>query len=202
MTRCTLRSALATGALAAAFVLLLAPRGMAAQDPRAFVQQVGTEGIQVLGPSVPQAQRVARFRQLFMSDFDVPGIGQFVLGRYWRTLPPEQQQEFLHLFQEYTVQAYSQRLGQYGGGQFRVLGARPNGDQIVVSSEVARPNGNPVRMDWYLVDRGGQYKITDVYVDGVSMKATQRDEFASIIQRNNGSTESLLAVLRQNLAQR
>jgi phospholipid transport system substrate-binding protein len=68
----------------------------------------------------------------------------------------------------------------------------------VVSSQVVGPSGNAVRIDWYLIDRGGQYKVTDVYVDGVSMKATQRDEFASIIQRNNGRVDSLLAVLRQN----
>jgi phospholipid transport system substrate-binding protein len=157
--------------------------------------------LQVLGPSVPPAQRTAVFRQLFQSDFDVPGIGQFVLGRYWRTLTPQQQQEFLSLFQEYTVRAYADRLGQYGGAPFHVTGARPLGNEVVVSSEVARQGGNPVHIDWHVANNGGQNKITDVYVDGVSMKLTQRDEFSSIIQRNNGQPNAVISVMKQQLAQ-
>ena len=49
----------------------------------------------MLGPRVAPEQRLARFRQLFHNDFDVPGIGRFVLGRYWRTASPQEQQEFL-----------------------------------------------------------------------------------------------------------
>ena len=58
--------------------------------------------------------------------------------------------------------------------------------------------GWPDRM--YLIDRGGSHKITDVYVGGVSMKVTERDEFASVIQRNGGQVAALLAQLRQKLA--
>jgi len=181
-------------------LLMAAPREADAQDARAFVANLGNQAIQVLGPSVSPAQRVARFRQLFQNDFDVPGIGQFVLGRYWRTASPQEQQEFLRLFQEYIVQAYASRLGEYGGEPFRVLGSRPAGDETVVTSQIDRPNGGRVMVDWYLTNRGGGLKITDVYVGGVSMKVTQRDEFASVIQRNGGRVDALLAQLRQRLA--
>jgi phospholipid transport system substrate-binding protein len=177
-----------------------APRPAAAQDAAAFVRTLGTEAIQVLGPSVSPAQRLARFRQLFHNDFDVAGIGQFVLGRYWRTATPQQQQEFLQLFQEYVVQAYASRLGPYGGEPFRVIGARPAGDEVIVSSEVTRPSGSPIQIDWYLIRAGGQLKITDVYVGGVSMKVTQRDEFSAIIQHDGGHIDGLLARLRQKTA--
>jgi phospholipid transport system substrate-binding protein len=179
-------------------LLAAAPAG--AQDAQAFVAQLGNQAIQVLGPSVSPAQRVARFRQLFRDDFDVPGIGQFVLGRYWRTATPEEQQEFLRLFQEYIVQAYAARLGEYGGEPFRVTGSRPSGDETVVSSLIERANAGRVQVDWYLINRGGAPKITDVYVGGVSMKVTQRDEFSSVIQRNGGRVDALLAQLRQRLA--
>ena len=176
------------------------PRPAVAQDATAFVRTLGTEAIQVLGPSVSPAQRLVRFRDLFRSDFDVAGIGQFVLGRYWRTATPQQQHEFLQLFQEYVVQAYASRLGQYGGEPFRVLGARPAGDQTVVSSEIARPGGAPIQIDWYLINRGGQFKISDVYVGGVSMKVTQRDEFSAVIQHDGGRVDGLLSRLRQKTA--
>jgi len=179
-------------------LLAAAPAG--AQDAQAFVAQLGNQAIQVLGPSVSPAQRVARFRQLFRDDFDVPGLGQFVLGRYWRTATAEEQQEFLRLFQEYIVQAYAARLGEYGGEPFRVTGSRPSGDETVVSSLIERANAGRVQVDWYLINRGGAPKITDVYVGGVSMKVTQRDEFSSVIQRNGGRVDALLAQLRQRLA--
>lgn len=186
-----------------AFVLLIglvtaAPGQATAQDARTFIARLGNEAIQVLGPSVSQQQRIGRFRQLFQRDFDVPGIGQFVLGRYWRTATPEEQQEFLKLFQEYIVQSYAAQLGEYGGEPFRVLGSRPSGNETVVTSEIDRPSGSRILVDWYVVDRGGP-KISDVYVAGVSMKVTQRDQFASVIQRNGGRVDALLTMLRQRV---
>ncbi len=195
-----MRRCAAIGMLLLGMLCFAAPRQAAAQDARAFVASLGTQAIQVLGPSVPEAQRLARFRVLFHDDFDVPGIGQFVLGRYWRTATPQEQQEFLRLFQEYIVRAYSTRLSQYAGEPFRVTGARSGSPETVVTSEIIRTSGNPVEVDWYLVDGGGRFKITDVYVGGISMKVTQRDEFAAVIQRNGGRLEGLLSQLRQKLA--
>jgi phospholipid transport system substrate-binding protein len=175
------------------------PRGAAASDPGAFISQLGSEAIQVLGPSVSASDRLARFREIFRNDFDVPGIGQFVLGRYWRAATPAEQQEFLGLYQEYIVEAYSARLGAYGGEPFRVTGTRGGGDNIVVASQIIQKSGAPIEVDWYLADEGGTLKITDVYVGGVSMKVTERDEFASVIQRNGGQVGALLAQLRQKV---
>jgi phospholipid transport system substrate-binding protein len=194
------RRSLLFGVIAIAFGLVgAAPRSDAAMDPKAFIGNLGQEGIQQLGPNVPPAQRIARFRQLFQADFDVPSIGRFAIGRYWQAFSPEQQQEFLRLFAEYTVQAYADKLGPYGGSQFRVMGAAPAGEEVVVSSEVNRPSGPPVRIDWHVAPGGEGYKVTDVYVDNVSMRITQRDEFAKIIQNNGGQPSALLAVLRQQV---
>jgi phospholipid transport system substrate-binding protein len=189
----------AVGLLLIGAVCVAAPREAVAQDARTFVNTLGQQAIQVLGPSVPEARRLARFRELFHDDFDVPGIGQFVLGRYWRAATPQEQQEFLTLFQEYIVRAYSARLSQYAGEPFRATGARQSGAETIVTSEIVRHNGGPVQVDWYLIGSGGRYKITDVYVGGISMKVTQRDEFASVIQRSGGRVAGLLAELRQKL---
>lgn len=185
--------------LALGLLGLAAPREAAAQDPRAFINTLGERAIQVLAPSVSPAQRLDRFRELFSSDFDVPGIGRFVLGRYWRIATPQEQQEFLSLFQEYVARAYAARLSGFAGEPFRVTGSRMNGAETVVSSEVVLASG-PVGLDWYVIHQDGRFKITDVYIAGISMKVTQRDEFAAVIQRNGGRVEGLLAQLRQKLA--
>jgi phospholipid transport system substrate-binding protein len=194
------RRFVAIGLLLMGLLTVAAPRQAAAQDARTFVATLGQQAIQVLGPSVPEAQRVARFRELFRNDFDLTGIGQFVLGRYWRTATPQEQQDFLGLFHEYLVRAYSARLGQYSGEQFQVLNARQYGAETIVSSQILRHGGAPVQVDWYLIDGGGRFLITDVYVGGISMKVTQRDEFSAVIQRSGGRVAGLLAELRQKLA--
>ena len=180
-----------------------APRNAAAQEQgaAAFVQNLGAQGFQALAPSIPESQRVVRFRELLEADFDLPEISRFVLGPYARAMAPQQQQEFIGLFRDYVGSAYSVRLASYSGVSFRVTGARPYGGEIVVSSQVSRPSGQPAQIDWHVVSGGGRYKVTDVVVGGVSMKASQRSEFASIIQRNGGRPEALLTVLRQQLRQ-
>ena len=188
------------GVIAIAFGLVVSsPRSEAAPDPGAFINNLGTQGIQSLGSNVAPQERVERFQALFQSDFDVNGIGRFAIGRYWQAYSPEQQQEFLGLFRDYTVQAYADKLGQFGGARFEVTGTTPSTDGVVVNSQAIRQNGQPVQIAWHLVRQGDGYKVSDVYVDQVSMKVTQRDEFAKIIQNNGGQPAALLAVLRQEL---
>ena len=190
------------GTVALVFGLLAGAPSSQAADPRAFVNTLGDQGIQTLGAGIPLQQRVARFRQLFQADFDVSSIGRFAIGRYWQAFTPEQQQEFLKLFVDYTVLAYADKLGQYGGAQFQVTGSQNAGGEIVVNSDVVRPGGQPIQMDWHLTESGGGYKVSDVYVDRVSMKVTQRDEFAKVIQNNGGQPSALLAVLRQQIEEK
>lgn len=191
---------------AAALILVLAALGpiapaAAAADPTAMINDLGNEALEVLGKNVPPGEREARFRQLFHQDFDVPGIARFVLGRYWRTATPAEQQEFVGLFSEYIALAYSNRLAEYSGETLKVLGSRAEADGSLVQSEIVRPNGAPpAKVDWRLSRTDGGYKISDVIVEGISMAVTQRSEFASVIQRNGGQVQGLIRVLRAKTA--
>ena len=182
------------------FVGILISAGPAARaaDPAAVVTSLGNQALEVLGSNVDPNLRVARFRQLFSEDFDVPGIARFVLGRYWRVATEPQQQEFVKVFADYIALAYSNRLAEYSGETLHVTGSKPAPDGSVVSSEIVRPNGAPpAKVDWVLTPHDGAYKISDVVVEGVSMAVTQRSEFASVIQRNGGQVQALITALRQ-----
>ena len=179
-------------------ILISARPAAAAADPAAVITSLGNQALEVLGNNVDPKLRVARFRQLFSEDFDVPGIARFVLGRYWRVATEPQQQEFVKLFADYIALAYSNRLAEYSGETLHVTGTRPAPDGSVVSSEIVRPNGAPpAKVDWVLTPHDGAYKISDVVVEGVSMAVTQRSEFASVIQRNGGQVQGLITALRQ-----
>lgn len=184
--------------LLTAGMLAAPPRAAAQADAVAFINQLGVQAIQVLGPSVSPPARVQRFRELFSADFDLPEIARFVLGRYWRVATPEQQQQFQGLLQEYLAQAYAGRLAEYAGEKFQALNAQPQGDETVVFSEITRNDGGKIRVEWHVVNQGG-WKITDAYVAGVSMAVTERDEFASVIQQGGGQVQYLIDRLRQKV---
>jgi phospholipid transport system substrate-binding protein len=179
-------------------MLAAPPRAAAQADAVAFINNLGVQAIQVLGPSVSPAARVQRFRELFSAYFDLPEISRFVLGRYWRIATPEQQQQFQGLLREYLAQAYAGRLAEYAGEKFQALNAQPQGDETVVFSEITRNDGSKIRIEWHLANQGG-WKITDAYVAGVSMAVTERDEFASVIQQGGGQVQYLLDRLRQKV---
>ena len=201
-TRSRLRLRLAAAALALTSILS-APiaAATAAQDADVFISNLGTQGVQALGPGVSSPERLARLRQLLQQDFDIPGIGLFVLGRYRLSATPQEQQEFFRLYPDFTVRAFSARLNEYGGASFRVISRRSVGSETVVNSEIVSSDGRRIALDWYLTDRDGQYRISDVAVGGVSMKIALRDQFASWIENNGGRFGSLLAVLRQQIAE-
>jgi phospholipid transport system substrate-binding protein len=138
---------------------------------------------------------------LFRAQFDGPGIARFVLGRYWRTASNEEQQEFMRLFEDYVVFVYTARLSNFGGEKMKVRGGRGDGDSVIVSTDIISPgNITPLKIDWRLVNYNGSYKISDVIVESVSMAATQRSEFASVVQRNGGQISGLLAMMREKTA--
>jgi len=195
-----LRRSLPSALLALGIAVAASPHpAAAAADPVALINDLGNRAIAVLGKNASPSQREARFRELFNEDFDVPVIARFVLGRYWRLATPEQRREFVRLFNEYTVLAYSNRFAEYSGETLKVTGSRPDGEGSVVMSEIVRSNGAPAKVDWRLSRTDGTYKITDVIVDGISMAVTQRSEFASVIQRHGGQVQGLLTLLQQKI---
>src|SRR5215510_2959822 len=170
-------------------------------DAVAFMNKLWDRAVEVLNNKADPAVREARFRELFRTDFDNAGIARFVLGRYWRTASPEEQQEFVKLFEDYVVFVYTARLANFGGEALKVRGSRSDGDGVIVSTDVVSPGtASPMRIDWRLVSDNGGYKINDVIVEGISMAVTQRSEFASIIQRNGGQLRGLIAMMREKTA--
>ncbi|MGQ0585029.1 MAG: MlaC/ttg2D family ABC transporter substrate-binding protein [Reyranella sp.] len=188
--------------LAALATALLAAGGGAssmAADPAGYIRNLGDTAISALtGGDITRDQREASFRTLLSEHFDIPGIGRFVLGRYWNAASEAERAEFLKMFEDLIVQAYSQRFSEYSGEGFEVIGAREDQvDYATVQSQVIRPNAENVRVDWRLRRDNDSYRIVDVMVEGVSMAVTQRAEFASVIQSKGGKVAGLLDVLRK-----
>src|SRR5215469_15221366 len=195
-----------TAALAAPAILV--PGSAAAQekatDPGQFVQQLGDKAIaQLAGKQLPEQEERARFRSLLTQYFDVNAIGKFTVGRsFWASASPEQQKEFLTLYETQVTNAYAKRFQDYEGEQFKVTGQQKDGESdTVVNSVITRPTGGaPVSVQWRVRAANGTFKIADVVIEGISMAVTDRQQFAAVIQRGGGTIQALIDAMKtQNM---
>lgn len=178
----------------------------AADTSEAFVINLGKEAVDVLkATDMTETQRIEQMRTLFVTYFDVPEIAKFVAGRHWRGLSDAQRSEYLGLFEDYIVYVYSRHLGGYGGESLKVKNSspKPGGtDETLVVSEIVSPNTNKsYQVNWDVEGQDGGYKITDIVVEGVSMKQQQRSDFGALVQQSGGRFEGLLKALREKNAQ-
>ena len=193
---------LLAGVIALGPIVTLLPVSMAAQpqDPAQFVQELGNEAIaQLVDRRLSGEEEQARFRRLLEQYFDLAAIGRFTVGRgYWAAASADQQQEFLSLYETQLTDMYARRFQQYSGEQFTVTGQRNDGEgDPVVDSEVHRPGRRaPVAVQWRVHPANGGFRVVDVMIAGISMAATDRQEFAAVIQRRGGSLQALIDALK------
>lgn len=173
------------------------------EAPKQMIERLGGDAIAILAAKdVTPTERKQKFGKLFTDGFDVPLVARIVLGRYWRTATPAEQDEFVTLFNEYVINTYAARLNSYTGQTLNVSGASQISDnETMVNSQIEQPQGASVRVDWRVLDRGGEHRIVDVVVEGVSMAISQRSEFGAVIAQNGGQVEALLVRLRKQTAE-
>lgn len=167
-----------------------------------FIQSLGDRAIKVMASNeLSPSQRSQQYRAILNKSFDIPTIGHFVLGRSWNGATPEQQQKYLKLFEQVVLKIYGDKLSFYSGENFKVVSVRQESDKdSVVSSNVVHTSGSPpTKVDWRVRQVGDKLSVIDVSVAGVSQSITQRDEYASIIQRDNGKIDMLLEDMRQQV---
>ncbi len=187
-----------TGIFAIAVVLTLGSAPARAVGPAEFIRDMGQEAIDSLtGRDVSRAEREKRFRRILKRAFDMRAIARFTLGRYWRIASKKERLEYVELFEDFIVQSYAIRFKDYNGESFQVGKVHEVGKRdLLVVSEIARPRGPPIRVNWR-VRGSNSYRIVDVVIEGISMGITQRDEFASVIRNHGGKVEGLLDALRK-----
>ncbi|HEY0833789.1 MAG TPA: ABC transporter substrate-binding protein [Azospirillum sp.] len=194
---CAALLAFGSRAVPSAFAQSISDKGAAD-----FINTLGNEAINTFArKDLQRQQALTRFRDLLYQGFDVPYISRWVLGRFWNQASSQQQQEYERLFERLIVQTYANRFIEYSGETFRITGTRPEGEtDAMVGTQIVRPSGPPINVDWRVRKKDGGYKIIDVVVEGVSMGVTQRQEFASVIQSNGGNIDGLLKALRERVS--
>lgn len=188
------------------FLLLLLPTvGHAATssaEAKVFIEKLAAQAIAALTPhDISREERERRCRELLRTNFAVEAIGQFVLGRHWRTATAEERAEFMTLFEDLIVGTYAERFSHYSGQQLDVYDAttEPETGDVLVKSQIERTGGAPVQVGWRVRQMPEGLQIVDVTVEGVSMGVTQRSDFASVIRNKGGTVAGLIEEMRKRV---
>lgn len=196
------RSLLSLIALGTAIALLPVTLPAFAQDTKAAEAFIATTGDRVIAAlkdgTATGDSADAWFRGMLTETLDIETMGRFTLGRYWRTATPAQRDQFLTAFEDALVSVYTRRLREYSGEEFTVTNSRVEaGKDIVVTTRISSGNGQEIDADWRVRPQsGGTFRVIDFVVGNVSLLASQRSEYASVIQRNGDSIEALIDVIR------
>ena len=149
--------------------------------------------------SITQNEKEKRFGKLFDENFDVPSISRFVLGKYWKSATTNQKKVFFVTFRNYMVKTYSSKFNEYSGEKLSLLNYEnePNLKLFVVHTALNRPNDAPIKVDWRVGLKKDRYVILDIIIEGISLAVTQRSEFISVIDHNDGNLDNLIKLLKE-----
>jgi len=192
-------------AFSATFVVSTPAMADDLENAKGFVDNLASSAISILASDSTSEVRESKFRTLFVDNLDMRRIGLFTLGQYARTPTPEQKTEYLELVKEFIVKIYSGRLTEFSNETVKVLKASPKGKkgkQFLVRSQINFTTGRePVSVVWWLLKDGDSFKVFDVQVVGIWMAQEQRAAFASVISKNDGDFNALLADLKRQIGE-
>lgn len=192
--------------LAAIVAIWLQPAAATALDTMQaanFLTNLQEQAASRLGDaSVSDKEKEEHFRKLFNENFDVPAIGRFVIGRYWRGASEADREAFLKVFEDAMVQRFLPLLAENSSERFQVGTVTPdsaNENTAFIDSRIDRNEGEPVRVSWRVRLTDGEFKILDIVAEGVSMAITLRSEYGSVLRQNGGKLPPLTEALREKV---
>jgi phospholipid transport system substrate-binding protein len=184
-----------------------APQSAAAVVPpgttggtRGFMDNFATRAVASLNGKGAAPARRTDLETLMRDSFDFQKIGQFVLGKTAETTPAEKQAAFRAAFADYAISKYAQHLTSFQITSMTVQTTRPapEGGDVMVDTAIERQGKPPAVFSWRVSQGGAQPRLVDVVVDNVSLATTQREEFASYINRRG--LDALIDQMRQQVA--
>ena len=169
-------------------------------DPGSYVISTTEKAIKTLtDESIDPQEKEARFGKLFDENFDIPSISRFVLGKYWKSATTTQKKEFIVTFRNYIVKTYSSRFSEYTGEKLTLINSenQSNPKLFIVHTALNREDAPPIKVDWRVGLKKDRYVILDIIIEGISLAITQRSEFVSVIDQNDGNVDNLIKLLKE-----
>ena len=172
-------------------------------DLKQFIQEIVDEVKQVLVDTNSKEYKTKKLSELALKTVDIKGVAYYSLGNYRKELNDEQMKEYLSLFEKYFLKSFTSRLTDYSDPKIDVLSTEVlNPKYTIVKSILLATDKKPaVNIEWRVYTKNPDKPlIRDLIIEGLSLARTQKEEFASVIETNNGDVTKLFITLKEFVA--
>ena len=169
-------------------------------DPEQFISEVVDETKKILVDTNSKEFKTTKLSEMALKVVDIKGVGYYSLGNYRKELTDDQLEEYMVLFEKYFVKSFTSRLSDYSEPKIEVLSAEIiNPKYTIVRSLLLATDKKPaVKIDWRVYTKNPEKPlIRDLIIEGLSLAKTQKEEFSSIIESNNGDVTKLFITLEE-----
>ena len=167
-------------------------------EPDIFVQSTVNRASAILGDDISKEKKIEKLKSIANETVDIEGIGLYTLGSFRKNLNDEQKEIYNKLFKNYLLISFSSRLAEYTNPEIDVYKKEVLSENYtIVNSLLKATNERPeIKIDWRIYTKNPDYPlIRDLIIEGLSLARTQKEEFSSILNSNDGDIKSLFKVL-------
>ena len=171
-----------------------------ATDPEIFVQSTVNRASKLLSENINKEEKITKLQLIAKDTVDIRGIGFYSLGPVRKNLTDEQKKKYSLLFEQYFLKSFSSRLSEYTNPEIDVVSKEILSENYTIVSSILKGTSErpEVKIDWRIYTKNPENPlIRDLIIEGLSLARTQKEEFASIIQSNNGDIKALFATLEK-----
>ena len=169
-------------------------------EPNIFVQSTVNRASQILSKNITKEEKIIQLKIIAKETVDIKGVGFYSLGSARKNLNDNQKEKYSKLFEDYFLKSFSSRLAEYTNPQIEVINKEVlNKNYTIVNSLlVATENRPEVKIDWRIYTKNPDNPlIRDLIIEGLSLARTQKEEFSSILNSNDGDINALFETLKE-----
>ena len=167
-------------------------------SPDVFIQSTVNRASQILSENISKEEKINQLKVIAKETVDIRGVGLYSLGSARKNINNEQKNTYIDLFENYFLKSFSSRLAEYTNPEIEVNNKQilNNNYTIVNSILIATDQIPEIKIDWRVYTKNPESPmIRDLIIEGLSLARTQKEEFASILNSNNGDIDVLFKVL-------
>ena len=172
-------------------------------EPDIFIQSTVNRAAKTLGGNLTKDERIEKLKDIARDTVDIKGIGFYSLGKYRSDISEKQLEKYEEVFTEYFLKSFSSRLAEYTNPEIKVdTKKKINESYTIVSSTLISTDSRPeVKIEWRVYTKDPKNPlIRDLIIEGLSLARTQKEEFSSIINSNDGNIDALFESLSKFIA--
>ena len=169
-------------------------------EPDVFVQSTVNRASALLSKNISKLEKINELKIIAKETVDIEGIGFYTIGDYRKEMNKNQLSKYTLLFEEYFLKSFSSRLAEYTNPEISVNSKEVLSENYTIVNSVLKGTSDrpEVKIDWRIYTKNKDNPlIRDLIIEGLSLARTQKEEFSSIINSNNGDFEVLFKTLEE-----